>query len=91
MRKDTIFLSFRAIFCALLPPPPPNTPENKKMPKILSFYTCVPQMTIMMYGFWYIKDDRQDFFVILGYFLLFYPSSNPENLNFEKNQKSSWR
>ena len=55
---------------------------------MLSFYTCLPQMTIMMYGFWYIMDDRQNFFVILGYFLPFYPSNNPENQNFEKMKKA---
>ena len=34
----------------------------KKYLEILSFYTCVPQMTIKMHGVWYIiKHDRQNF------------------------------
>ena len=28
------------------------------------------------------------FFVILGYFLPFYPTNNPENQNFEKKKKA---
>ena len=28
---------------------------------MLSFYTCVPQMTIMMYGSWNIKHKSQNF------------------------------
>ena len=38
--------------------------------KILSFYPCVPQMTIMMYGSWYIKHDRQFF---LSFWVIFCP------------------
>ena len=33
-----------------------------------------------------MECDRQEF-VILDYFLPFYPSNNPENQNFEKKQK----
>ena len=75
--KGQSFLSFWAIF---LPFDPPNKPKNqnpKKCLEILSFYTCVLQMTIMMYGSWYIKHDRQNFFVVLSHFW--------------KNEKSSWR
>ena len=43
----------------------------------------------MMYGSWDIKHNRQ-FFVILGYFLPFYPHNNPENQKFEKMKKPSW-
>ena len=37
----------------------------------------------MMYGPW-----LSEFFVILDYFLPFYPPNNPENQNFEKMKKS---
>ena len=37
-----------------------------------------------MYGSWDVKRDRLNFFVILGYFLLFYPTNNLKNQNFEK-------
>ena len=33
-----------------------------------------------------MECDRQEF-VILDYFLPFYPSNNPENQNFEKKKK----
>ena len=45
-------------------------------------------MTIMMYGSWEIEHDRQNFFVILGYFLPLYLPNNPENQNFEKMKKT---
>ena len=49
--------------------------------KIL-FYTCVPYMTIISC---IVPEIRQTkFFVILDHFLLFYPTNNPENQNFEK-------
>ena len=66
--KGQSFLSFWAIF---LPFDPPNKPKNqnpKKCLEILSFYTCVLQMTIMMYGSWYIKHDRQNF---LSFWVIF--------------------
>ena len=41
----------------------------------------------MMYGSWYIKQRRTEFFVILDHFLLFYPLNNPKNKNFQKIKK----
>ena len=34
------------------------------------------------------KARQTEFFVILGYFLPFYPPNNPENQNFEKMKKA---
>ena len=55
-----------------LPFDPPNNPKNfekiKRCLEILSFYTCVPQMTIMMYGSWHIKHNRQNF---LSFWVIF--------------------
>ena len=42
----------------------------------------------MMYGSWDTEHDRQNFFVILGYFLPLYLPNNPENQNFEKMKKT---
>ena len=65
------------------------------MLEILSFYTCVPKTTIiwgnevqfLRYGV------KQDFFVILGHFLPFYPShpQQPRKPKFWKNERSFWR
>ena len=38
------FLSFWTVFCLFNPP---NNPKNQHFESILSFYTCVPWMTIM--------------------------------------------
>ena len=46
--------------------------KKKKKQKILSFYTCVPQMTIIGCMVPEITS-RTESFVILGYFLPFYP------------------
>ena len=40
-----------------------------------------------MYGSWYMEHDWENFFVILDYFLPFYPTNNPKNWNFEKMKK----
>ena len=37
---------------------------------------------------WSMTDRN---FVILDYFLPFYPPNNPENQNFEKMKKNAWR
>ena len=58
-----------------------------------SFYTCVPKIRIiwcMMYASWDMECDRQ-FFVISGHFLPFYLPNKPENQNFEKNERNTWR
>ena len=58
--------------------------------EILSFYTCVPKMTIiMMYGYWDIEQDRQNslsFWTIFCPFI--YPLKNLKNQNFEKKKKA---
>ena len=42
---------------------------------------------------WNMDRDTEIFFVILGYFLPFYPTNNPKNQNFEKTFKKdlTWR
>ena len=83
-------LSFWAIFALL----PPNKPENQnfgKMKKasgnVTILHMCTKNHNNMMYGSWDIRHDRQSIFVILGKFLLFYPTNNLKNQNFEKMKK----
>ena len=42
----------------------------------------------MMYGFWDIRHDGQEFYVILGHFLPFDPPNTPKILNFLKMKKT---
>ena len=44
------------------------------------------------YDIWFLRYGtwQPEFFVILGHFLPFYPSNNPENHYFEKIKKTPW-
>ena len=58
------FLSFWVIFCPLTFLTTWKIKilkKWKKHMKILSFYTCIPQMMIMMCGSWDMDHDRQNF------------------------------
>ena len=60
-----------------------NFEKMKETMEITSFYTCVPQMTII----WCMVSEKwsgTEFFLVLDYFLPFYPPNNLENQNFEK-------
>ena len=46
--------------------------ENWKKHQETSFYNCVPQMTTICM----VPEHGTQFFVILGHFLLFYPTNN---------------
>ena len=37
------------------------------------------------------QAQQNESFVVLGYFLPFYPINNPKNKNFEKMKKNTWR
>ena len=61
----------------------------KKHQEISLFCSCVPKTTTIssfyninyndiMYGSWDMECNRQDFFVVLGHFLPFYPPYNPK-------------
>ena len=99
IRSDNFFLSFRAIFSPLVLllffslPLLPNTSENQNFEKKkkASGYIIILNLrnkkhNQMMYAYSDMECDRQ-FFVILGYFLLFYPTIDPENKNLEKYKK----
>ena len=76
-----------------LPFDPPNNPKSQNFEKIkrcleiLSLYTCVPQMTIMMYGSWYIKHDRQNFLSFLAIFCPFNPLTIQKIKTLKKGKK----
>ena len=55
----------------------------KKRLKILSFYMCTINENHMTCGSWDMEWDRQNVFVILSLFLLFYSTNNPKNKNFK--------
>ena len=89
---DRIF--FFGPFFALLPP---NNPKNqnfehmKNMPGyiiILHMCTINGNHMIMVLEIWSTTDI---IFVILDHFLPFYQPNNPENQNFEKMKKNTWR
>ena len=95
MPKYDLWL-MRYVFFALLPLNNPKNQNLKKMKKkkpwrfytrFTSFYTCVPEMTIiwcMVPQIWSMTNN----FVILDHFLPFYPPKNPNNQNFEKKTKT---
>ena len=60
----------------------------KKNLEMSSFYTIVPKMMIIWYTIpkiWHVTDVM--LFLILGYFLHFYPLTCPKNENFKKMKK----
>ena len=81
-------------FFALLPHKTPKNQDFKKGKKLLeiSFYTYVPEIILiwcMVSEIWSAKDR---IFCHYGlFFLPFCPSIDPENQNFEKNEKNTWR
>ena len=88
--KGQSFLSFWAIFCPLTLQTSPKIKilKSKKTPgDIIILHLCTTNNNCMMYCSWDIKRNRQNF-VILGYFLSFYPHNNPKNQNFEKMKKT---
>ena len=92
--KGQSFLSSWAICCPLpLVTIQKTKISKKKKLKIISFYTCIPQMTII----WRMVPELSsatEFFVILGYFLPFTPPPPPHKCRkskFWKHEKHSWR
>ena len=70
--------------------------KNEKSQKILSFYTCVSQMTITcmlwLQNVWFLRYAAQHrIFFFLVHFLTFSPTKTIKNQNFEKMKKKTWR
>ena len=90
------FLSFWFIFCPFksLTTQKINILKKWKKPWRYYHFTHVYHTVNenhVMCGLWNMKRNRQNFFVILGHFLPFYPADNPENQKFEKMEKNTWR
>ena len=75
-------------------PHPPNNPENQNFEKmkkasgdIIISNLCNKKHNHMMYAYLDMECDKQ-FFVILSYFWLFYPTIDPKNKNLEKMKKT---
>ena len=82
------FLSFWAIFALTLLTTPKSKIKKKKTPQdFIILYLCTTNYNHMMYGSWDTKcdTDRQNFLIILGYFLPVYPPP-PFPLNNQENQ-----
>ena len=77
-----------------MPFDPSNNPGNQNFEKIkkkpghiIILHLSTTNDDHMMYSSWDIEQNTE-FFVISGYFLLFYPTNNKENRNFEKVKKT---
>ena len=60
---------------------------NKIPENITTLYMSIIYKNHMMYGFWDMECDGQNFFIILDFFLPFYPSNDLKNENFYKMKK----
>ena len=81
-------LSFWAIFCPITSWRQ-NFGKMKKHLEILSFYACVPYMTIiwcMVPEIWSVTDN---IFCHFGPFFALLPPNNPKNKTFEKVKKKN--
>ena len=96
MKRDTQnFLSFWTVFC----PFTKDNPKTTQKIKILKNWKKTPQRYYhfthvyhkwQSYDVWLLRYEVwwTEFFVILDYFLHFYPLNNPKNQNFEKLKKT---
>ena len=86
--QRTVFLSFWAIFCPLTLL---TTQKIKIYMEILSFYTCVPKMTII----WYMVPDTSStidrFFCHFALYFALLPTKIPRKSKFWINERNSWR
>ena len=90
--SDVECLSFQAGFCffaRLLTPKIKSWKKWKKTPgHIILLHMCATNQDHMMFGSsWYMKFNKQNFFVILGIFLPFY-SPNTLKMNISKMRKA---
>ena len=81
------FLSFWAIFCSFTPQTTWKTKIKKKCMEISSFYTCVPQMTIIWCMFPEIWSVADIILYCFGLFFALLPLNSPKNQNLKKKKK----
>ena len=93
MRQFLLILGHFCFFIPLLTPKIKIWKKCKKAPGQILLHMCTISQDHMMYGSWDIKFKRQNFVVILGNFLPFYPpppnTLKNENIKNEKNPESS--
>ena len=89
--RHIFFFSFWTIFALFLPQQPKQSKfwRMKKIPGDIILHKCTKNDNHTMYGSWDMKRNRQNFFVILGHFLPFYPTKNLEKQHFEKHLEIS--
>ena len=87
------FLSFWAIFCPLTLLITWKIKVLKKWKKQLKifFYTCIPQMMVIWCIVPEIWSTTDRIFCHFRLFFALLPTNNPENQNFEKMKKNTWR
>ena len=56
---------------------------------MIIFHMCTINDIHMMYGFWDMKRDEQNFLSFWTIFFPFYPPNNPKNQNFEELKKKN--
>ena len=64
--------------------------KKKGLRGVIILHMCTKNQD-MMYGSWDVEHGQIDFFVILNYFLSFYPPNKLKNQNFEKMKKKRKR
>ena len=86
------FSSFQAIFCSfatLLTLKVKIWKKCKKSPgDIILLHMCTTNQDHMMYSSWDMKCNKQNFFVILGNLLPFYPPNSMKNENIKNEKKN---
>ena len=89
MEWDTqiFFLILDNFYCLFTPLTTHKIKIFNKWKKPLEIHKCTINDNNIMYSSWYMEHDWENFFVILDYFLPFYPTNNPKNRNFEKMKK----
>ena len=88
--RQTEFFVILGHFLSFYPSNDPEIQNFEKMKKalgdIILLHVCTIIDNHMMYGSWDTEHNRQ-IFVILGHFLVFYPTTNLKNQILEKNKK----
>ena len=87
-------MEFFVILGYFLPFYPTNNPEKQNFDKrkktpagIIILNMSSINKNHMIYDSWGMKCTRQNFFVILGYFLPFYPPNSPKKENLQQKWK----
>ena len=93
--KQTELLSFWAIFCPFTPLKTRAIKILKKRKKtpgyIIILHMCTINENYIMYGFWVMKCDRQNFLSFLTVFCPFSPLTTQKIKTLKKWKKKGWK